>query len=568
MRKFSQLAELAIGRWKRKLTWVLFFSMITAISETVGISVFVPLLVALSDEASIRSVALLQPYLDIYLPSTELLIMAALVLAAAVNTIKTIVLFFTIKLQSSFVYDLKVGMTSRYLEAYLSSVPDLRREHDYPRIIRDLTTDAHLLVMTYVMPILQIFAEIFLIFFIFAFLLAMNFWSTILFIFLVGASSLLYMFFAKKTLSRMAARRKSSESQRIDLLSIIVTGKTEMFLMKLRAKFFSIFSKANGELGAIEKKYLTITQMPRVVIEYFGLMALIAVTLVMIVSSSNLTYTLTTLAAFAAASFKVLPSLNRLIKGAQSLSYSTNIVNEYLKLSRSERRLCENQRERTGERVTPDKIILKGSVSIDAGRSLEVEKPIELNRFDNVLVCGPSGGGKTTFANNLALHLSITKMQETVEVDFSHLDADGDCTTRVSYVGQQSFYREDVGVGRNIIFEDLTHEQLTARIHSLDLVRRACLDFYEEANVTGQQLTALSGGQRQRIAIARAMAVDSPFMVLDEPTSALDNDTSESVIINLINEDRYVVIVSHSRKLFDKFDCVLRIENGLISRLK
>ena len=131
----------------------------------------------------------------------------------------------------------------------------------------------------------------------------------------------------------MSEKRKYSESQRIDLLGTIVHGKFEMLLMQLGNEFLSNFSDANLRLGAVEKKYLTITQMPRIAIEYFGLIALILVTLFMVLSSNDLTYTLTTLAAFAAASFKVLPSLNRLLKATQSLSYSTNVVDEYLKLN-------------------------------------------------------------------------------------------------------------------------------------------------------------------------------------------------------------------------------------------
>lgn len=42
-----------------------------------------------------------------------------------------------------------------------------------------------------------------------------------------------------------------------------------------------------------------------------------------------------------------------------------------------------------------------------------------------------------------------------------------------------------------------------------------------------------SGGQRQRIAIARALSVDSRFLVLDEPTSALDVSV-QSQVLNLL----------------------------------
>ena len=161
---------------------------------------------------------------------------------------------------------MKIGLTSKYLESYISEIPDLRREHDHPKVLRDLTTDANLMVMTYALPILQIFAEVNLILFMLIFLLLVNFWSTVLFIFLVGILSIAYTLFVKKRLRLMSEKRKVSEGQRIDLLGTITTGKFEMFLMQLRSIFFNTFNSVNKDLGVIEKKYLTMTQLTRRVI--------------------------------------------------------------------------------------------------------------------------------------------------------------------------------------------------------------------------------------------------------------------------------------------------------------
>ncbi len=65
----------------------------------------------------------------------------------------------------------------------------------------------------------------------------------------------------------------------------------------------------------------------------------------------------------------------------------------------------------------------------------------------------------------------------------------------------------------------------------------------------------LSGGQRQRISIARALATESPILVLDEPTSALDPQNEQMITQTLrgLKRHRTMIIVSH--RLSTVLDC-------------
>lgn len=75
----------------------------------------------------------------------------------------------------------------------------------------------------------------------------------------------------------------------------------------------------------------------------------------------------------------------------------------------------------------------------------------------------------------------------------------------------------------------------------------------------------LSGGQRQRIAIARALYVEAPIILLDEPSSALDLRAERSLmelLIRLRESGRTIILTAHAERLLEAADQVVEIENG------
>jgi ATP-binding cassette subfamily B protein len=66
----------------------------------------------------------------------------------------------------------------------------------------------------------------------------------------------------------------------------------------------------------------------------------------------------------------------------------------------------------------------------------------------------------------------------------------------------------------------------------------------------GEKAHNLSGGQRQRLALARALILDPPVLVLDDPLSAVDTDTEQRILHNLakLRAGRTTLVVSHRLK--------------------
>ena len=75
----------------------------------------------------------------------------------------------------------------------------------------------------------------------------------------------------------------------------------------------------------------------------------------------------------------------------------------------------------------------------------------------------------------------------------------------------------------------------------------------------------ISGGQKQRIALARAILVDSPVMILDESTSNLDVLTEKKIIDNLMQlTDKTIIFVAHRLTISQRVDRILTMQSGKI----
>jgi energy-coupling factor transport system ATP-binding protein len=222
----------------------------------------------------------------------------------------------------------------------------------------------------------------------------------------------------------------------------------------------------------------------------------------------------------------------------------------------------------------PERFELRAAISSfryhEQGTPVLADVSLSFRQGEVVVIAGPSGSGKSTLALALAglvpgrvgglLEGEVRLERATgAAIDLTSVPLH-EAAQHVGITFQNPEYQLiQYQVAAEVAFGPenlgLPHEEVVARVHGALAAVRAD-DLAQEA------ISSLSGGQKQRVAIAAALAMAPPLLVLDEPTSDLDPVGTQQVM-EILHELSHtqghgVVLVEH------KLDEVVRYADRVI----
>lgn len=206
-------------------------------------------------------------------------------------------------------------------------------------------------------------------------------------------------------------------------------------------------------------------------------------------------------------------------------------------------------------------------VSFSYGDTLAVDGAcLTLEPGTVTALLGPSGSGKSTLATLIARFADPdTGGVRIGGVDLRDMD-ESTLYSTVSFVLQDAqllgtTVRENIALGRPDA--DLDQVRAAARVARIDEEIMALPDGYD--TVLGRD-TALSGGQEQRIAIARAILLDTPVILLDEATAMADPESEAEIqqALSALAKDRTVLVIAHRPAAVRGADRIAVMERGRI----
>jgi ATP-binding cassette subfamily B protein len=260
-------------------------------------------------------------------------------------------------------------------------------------------------------------------------------------------------------------------------------------------------------------------------------------------------------------------TVNIIQRGAVSLSRVNDILNAVPSIK-------ENENPVT---VVPSEDIPALEIS-NLSFSYNEDSPVlnginlKIKRGEWLGIMGKTGSGKSTLVKTFTR--MIDPPQGAVKVfGIDVRDWPLEVLRKLFAVSPQDSYLFSDSISNNISYGfsgDNIPEFIDKAIQFASLEKDLEVFTHGKETLVGERGMTLSGGQKQRTAIARAVIMDSEFLVLDDSLSAVDNETERNILEALYKERKEkasgtTIIISHRVSTLRYADKVLVLDNGKLA---
>ncbi len=547
---------------KQFLFLLLLFSILISIIELAGISIIMPFIAIATDFSLLESNQYYKYIYDILNFSTPKNFVIAfgvlLIFFYIFRSFMNLLYFYMLNYFSEGRYHL---IAFRLFKKYMGLSYKNFIQKNSSNLTKSIVIES-LHLTNLIQSILLMLSEIFIIIFLYAMMLYVNYQIT-LFLTVILVLNAIFL------IKTVTVRIKKAGLVRADMQAKLYESINKSFgnfkLIKLNSndkKPLEEFRSSSLEYANANIKASTLQHFPRLFLEAigFGLIAFI-ITYIVWKNNSNISSALPIISMFVLALYRLMPSVNRIMSSYNKISFlykSLDIVYNDLRYDTED--LGEDD-------INFKEIIKLSNISFE----YEYEKPIltkinlKIKKGEKIAFIGESGSGKSTLVDII---IGLYKVKSgTITIDNQELNNTNikQWRSKIGYI-PQSVYLFDGTVAENIVFGREYDEYKIIE----SLKKANIYHFLAKKNgimtKVGEGGVMLSGGQKQRIAIARALYGNPEILVLDEATSALDDDTEEKIMneIYKISNDKTLFIIAHRLSTIDRCEKVYKLENGKI----
>jgi len=453
------------------------------------------------------------------------------------------------------------SISKNFVENYLRQDYSWFLSKNSASIGKNILSEVNAVVSGILLPGLMFFANIssviiiILGLFIFDPLLATN-----VFIPLIGIY-LIFTLVAKKYLTNIGEDRVLANEERFRIVQSGFSSIKELKVSNLEHTLLEDYEDPALRFAKHTATQHIIGKLPRYFIEMLAFGGVLALVIFLIISSGDFNSILPILILYAAAGYRMMPSLQQVYAQLTTIRFSKPALNILYKELNEMNLKEESKLTKQFKKISYTKSLSLENINYkypSSEKDIISNLSIEIPYGSKIGFVGPTGSGKTTVIDIILGLLEPT--DGNIFVDDNILDKSSHASLRsmIGYVPQTIFLRDGT-VSENIAFGvdkkdvDIKMVKKAAEIAQISTHIEALPNSYETQ--VGERGVKFSGGQRQRIGIARALYLNPKILILDEATSALDVITEEKVVHEIMNSLDSITIITIAHRLSTIKDC-------------
>lgn len=569
---FGKLYEILTQQQRKKALVVLLFIILSAIFEMIGISAIMPFIQALTYPKQLMSQKYIRFFSDLFGLNTETQVVVLVGIGIIwVYVIKNTFLFVSSYIRVKFSATLTRDLSILVMNAYMHRPYEYFTLTNSSEILQGINGDAYSIDQI-VTNIMQFFMESMIIVTIGIYLFIVDPMMAFGILSFAGLCAFVIIIAIKKGISRLGVINRQASIELTQVSIHIANGIKDIFVLQKKESFLEKFRKKENQFFKTRLQYSVIGAMPERLIETVCISGIIIVVLIRFFTVTDMPAFIASLAVFAVAAFRILPSVSRISGYLNTLIFLHPALDAAYKSIVTAKAYNKDLTVHTGNHDINNTLKFHKEIKVEhvVWRYQHGEKNIlsdinlTIKKGEAIGIIGESGAGKSTLSDIL-LGLYIPQ-SGSVTVD-GHVitDIPKSWSQMMGYVPQTVFLMDD-SVRANIAFGEDDIDD--ARVWNA-LEQASLKEFIESLpdglnTIVGEHGIKFSGGQRQRVAIARALYNHPDILILDEATSALDNETENAVMqaIDSLQGAITLIIIAHRLSTIRNCDKIYEITDG------
>ena len=580
LRIVRQLEYILMPEHKRRLVPLFLVLVLSALFELVGVTVILPFVQAVMSPEVVMENRYLKPVFDqVGVSDSRGVLICLGVLIILLYIIKNSFLIYSNFYQQDYATKVQKDLSLKLLDAFMKRPYIYYTDTSSAIIGRGCGSDVSG-VYTTVVNILGIITESLSSVAIGVFIIIEEPFIAAGVLAILLTTMILIIYFFKPIIKRLSIKNIDANTRANKAMFQIVQGVKELYVMDRKELFIEDYDEAADISRRTSRNYGFMSATPDRIVEAICIGGMLGIVVIRLISMGDVTSFIPKLAAFAMASFKLMPAVGKITSRINMVVYGQPFVQEtydnlqaaaayeqevaeYNRLHVADGLLDNENATRHFEKLLEVKNVRWKYTS--APTEVLTDVSFKVKKGESVALIGPSGAGKTTMSDII---LGLYRPQAGgVYMDGIDVYTMPHTWARIVGYVQQSVFIADTNVRDNITFgmKDVPDEAVW------DALDRASIgDFIRTLpdglhNKVGERGVKFSGGQKQRLAIARALFNKPEILVLDEATSALDNETEKAIMesIESLQGQVTLIIIAHRLTTIKNCDHIFEIKDGV-----